>query len=216
LKKYNINQSWFDDIDHEYKAYFLGFLWADGYINHKRKSIRLTLNDKDQNILKTFSNLLYNQDNIKYYIHKTKFGIVNTANLYIYNKHIYNKIIDFGYPLQNKTYDIRFPVNLNKSLYRHFIRGLFDGDGCIYVNKTNTRIVFDFTSNELMINDLKEILGDLKYFTYKRYKERNNNILSMRLNKTKEILNMLTWIYNDSTIFLERKFNKFNIFQKAL
>ena len=34
-KKYNVDENYFSIIDNEYKAYWLGFLYADGYVRMK-------------------------------------------------------------------------------------------------------------------------------------------------------------------------------------
>ena len=49
-----VNNHYFDIIDNEHKAYWLGFLYADGCISSNRPTINFTLNDKDINHIKAF------------------------------------------------------------------------------------------------------------------------------------------------------------------
>ena len=39
--------------------------------------------------------------------------------------------------IQNKTYNFIIPQIEKIDNWKHFIRGWFDGDGCIYINKNN-------------------------------------------------------------------------------
>ena len=57
-RKYNIDETFFDVIDTEEKAYFLGFLYADGYNNTDRNSVNLSLKEDDKEILEKLNNLL--------------------------------------------------------------------------------------------------------------------------------------------------------------
>ena len=50
-----INKNFFNKIDTEEKAYFLGFLYADGYNNTDRNSVALSLKEDDKEILEKYS-----------------------------------------------------------------------------------------------------------------------------------------------------------------
>jgi DNA invertase Pin-like site-specific DNA recombinase len=59
-RQYKINEDYFEKIDTEEKAYFLGFLYADGHITSgKGKSITLSLQKADIHILETLSIAIY-------------------------------------------------------------------------------------------------------------------------------------------------------------
>src|SRR5690606_4239788 len=100
-RKYNIDETFFDVIDTEEKAYFLGFLYADGYNNTDRSSVALSLKEDDKEILEKLNNLL--QPN-KPLGHK-KSG--QTA-LLISNKHISQRLVELGCH-RAKTYTLVFP-----------------------------------------------------------------------------------------------------------
>lgn len=61
----NINDSFFEKIDTEEKAYFLGLFYADGcnYINGNASRVALSLQEDDKKILEIFNNFIYpNED----------------------------------------------------------------------------------------------------------------------------------------------------------
>lgn len=56
MKDYN--RHIFDIIDSQEKAYWLGFIIADGYLNVDRRMLRIKLGDKDKNHLEKFIKFL--------------------------------------------------------------------------------------------------------------------------------------------------------------
>ena len=65
-RKYEVNESFFDVIDTEEKAYFLGFLYADGYNNTDRNSVNLSLKETDKDILIRLNNLIQPDKPLQY------------------------------------------------------------------------------------------------------------------------------------------------------
>ena len=54
-RKYTLNEHFFDDVDNEIKAYWLGFIAADGYVTDTpRKTVSIQLALKDHNHLQNF------------------------------------------------------------------------------------------------------------------------------------------------------------------
>ena len=90
-------------------------------------------------------------------------------------KKIFKDLIKLGVT-PRKSLTLKFPTFLNEDLMRHFIRGYFDGDGCIWDGKRQKRIVkdktvklgyrektvhnvkFTFTGNDSFISDLQKYL----------------------------------------------------------
>lgn len=126
-RTYPINQYYFDNIDCEEKAYFLGFLYADG-CNHKNNTkISMFLKEEDKNILIKLNNLLQPTKPLTY----RKAGI-GTAQygIQISNKRVSDNLNILGC-IPNKTFTLDFPNNnqVPNSFLMIFIRGYFDGDG---------------------------------------------------------------------------------------
>lgn len=148
--KFKCNEHFFDSIDSESKAYWLGFISADGYIRPAPKRILgITLSDKDEHHIQLLKNALGSDHTI------TKYG--GTARLHIYSDFLTSALAVHGV-IQNKTFTMEFP-SIPQHIIRHFIRGYFDGDGCFTANKSNhDNISFSITSNTKIITSIQEIL----------------------------------------------------------
>lgn len=129
-RKYNHDENYFENIDSEEKAYWLGFMYADGYITNN--SFGFSINSIDINHAIKFNESLqatnpiheykgtgYNKDSI---MCRTLLTSAKTVN----------DLIAKGC-IRNKTLQLKFPTEdiVSKSLMHHFIRGYMDGDGSI-------------------------------------------------------------------------------------
>lgn len=206
---YNINEKYFENIDNEEKAYWLGFLYADGCVRfHKKRSghLKLKLKQSDKKWIEKF-NLCLNstypiKDGMEILKHNNKeykcfYSVVN-----IYNTKMVKDLYNLGC-MNNKTQKIRLP-ELNIELMRHFIRGYFDGDGCISKMSVGYNCYgLSIVSNTNFILDVKKHLEDIfdANFSYKQNKKYSVLIISDRENRE----NFYHYIYKNSTIYLERK-----------
>lgn len=198
-RKYNIDEAFFDVIDTEEKAYFLGLLYADGCNATNRNAVILSLKEDDKEILEKLNSLLQPKKPLGY----TKSG---QTTLLISNKHISQRLIELGCH-RAKTYTLVFPSGkqVPKHLIRHFVRGYFDGDG--WVGKKSICVVatLDFC------NSLAEILKEqfnINCYIRARHPERKNNIRMLELNN-KSARTFLEWIYKGSNIHLQRKYERY-------
>lgn len=199
--KKNVDSRYFEEINTEEKAYWLGMMYADGCVTYGSK-FELTLKDKDH--IEKFKSALKSK-------HKIGERIINEKSYYrlsIMDKRIHDSLIRHGC-LRNKTFYIKMP-SIYDNLMRHFIRGFFDGDGCIFIGKNQNESQIKISSG---CNDFLEEL--CSYI--------NNNIEVCRNMYTRKthtcfdisIFNMadkrmfLDYMYKDSTIYLERKYQKY-------
>ena len=200
----------FDVIDSEEKAYWLGFIYADGYIasitNAKKKSFRIevSLNENDKNHLEKLSTFLGISKEVK--IYKTNYPRKNRARLFFNNKIIWNKLNNLGCK-PNKSLTLEFPnINIFSNIYliKHFIRGYVDGDGCIYIGKDYNSLKITGTYNFLNNIQLNLPLENIN----KIWKKKNANVFDLTFNN-KRGLYILNYLYKDATIFLDRKYIKY-------
>lgn len=228
-RRYTLDESYFDKIDTEAKAYFLGLFYADGCNNITRNTINISLISKDKHILETFQKELRSNRPLQF-VEKSKKN-PNWQDhfiLSINSKKLCDSLNKLGCP-QAKTFKLKFPTSeiVPDHLLRHFIRGYFDGDGCFttYITKSkhNNKIYpskkycFSIVSTEDFCISLGELLKEkfgYHFSLYKRHKNRDNNCRTL-IFSGKKTLSLLEWLYSDSTIYLERKYNKF-ITEKTL
>lgn len=204
-----VDENFIENIDSQDKAYFLGFMYADGYNNQKGNYIAITLKDCDIDILEKINNLFKSEAPLRVRSHKNGNSY---AYLQISSKKICSDLAKLGCP-QNKGQIIRFPFWMNKALWSHFIRGYFDGDGGISTSKPvrgHTSYRMNIVSNPDFIEDLnsvfKEIL-DTKYYILKSRKHKFTT--QIRVEGNLAVKKLCDFIYNDSHLHLNRKYLKY-------
>lgn len=182
MRKYEINENYFDIIDTEHKVYTLGFLYVDGYNNEKKNIVKISLVENDKEILEKIKSPICSQKPLRYYKYKT--NRQPQYSFVIDNSHISSILSKLGV-VQAKTFKLKFPNFLNKKLIRHFIRGYFDGDGCITKNNKSGSYYISFVSTDNFIQKLqKHLLLKLNIKIKKvqiRHPERNNNIRTLQI-----------------------------------
>lgn len=207
-RKYWLNETWLDSIDCEEKAYFLGLFWADGNISKSSNDILLRLHSKDYHILKSLSGYFYNTDRVTHYTEDVGKPRTPVSRLGIYSQYLKNRMIEIGlFPNKSKT--VKFPSKeiITDELLRHFLRGLLDGDGCICI-RNNGKATVDYTGNQYIINSINEILKQ-RNVSSKVYNNKKRDSWSLQINNKENIIKFLDWIYIDSFICLERKYEKY-------
>ena len=159
-RKYNVNHDFFNEWSNE-MSYILGWSFSDGSINQNLNQISLHLSFKDINILKKISKVLENTRPIS--LPK------NSANLRIQSKTLALNLKNLGC-IPKKSLILKFPEIPEKYLLS-FIRGYFDGDGCITFNKPNT-IKISFIGS-------KNFILPLQNFLYEKFDLKKNKVNSV-------------------------------------
>lgn len=211
---YAINEDFFDKIDTEEKAYFLGFLYADGCNQMAHHySVVLGLEAGDKEILFKFAKLIYKDEKeaitqVKEY-DRTKDGKGKTATLCINSKHICLTVMQHGC-VSNKTFLLKYPRCISKELHRHFIRGYFDGDGSLN-NESKKTTGCKITSTKEFLEDVKKIIPTRSNL-YKNDPNSNKNTYDLNIRGNRNIQRLVNWMYAGSTIYLKRKYEAYQRF----
>lgn len=110
---------------------------------------------------------------------------------------------------ENKSFTVRLP-KLDDSLMRHLLRGYFDGDGTFCLTNKSFYIGFA-TASKLLSDDLIEYLSKLGMHpsVYSYITEFDTTMYRIELHKKTEKIEFIDYIYNDSNIYLDRKYNKY-------
>jgi transposase len=211
-RKYFFDLNFFEKIDTEEKAYWLGFLMADGYVAYKGV-ISLALQEKDFNHIELFKKSI-NCENIPIiYNKKTKSYRINISSI-----KMAEDLIKLGC-IQKKSLILKFP-NYNKipkQLIHHFMRGYFDGDGCIYIGKSPC---FSVLGTPEFLNVYERILLDniIELKKTKRIHRNNWNKQTEKISYSgiNKVSKIYSFLYNNATIYLYRKKEKFDIMNRRL
>lgn len=212
-RKFNIDENYFDVIDTEEKAYFLGFLYADGHNNIKKHTVNLRIMDEE--IIRKLNNLISN-DNI---IWQYKVGKNICYTLSICSKHMSEILSKYGCG-KNKTFNCFFPENIiSDNLLNHFMRGYFDGDGSIYNyiikrnnNKISHAVGFSVIGAYNLINKYLDILVNNCNISKAKLQYKNKNdkrVCSFLYSGRNQIITIYKYLYKDANIFMQRKYEKF-------
>lgn len=213
-QKYEIDDTFFEKVDNEEKAYWLGWMYADGcvYENKKGCYFHLTLHNKDKYILENFKKSLKTNRPIH---HQSK---KNHDGLFVWNKKMYNDLVRLGCT-RRKSLTLEFPKNdiVPKHLIRHFIRGYFDGDGCATFNRKNSRFEAKIISSISFLNGYQMVLKELginKFYMHKRRKSKKGELEygTIGVGSYKNIKLFYDFLYKDIFFCLERKKQVFENF----
>jgi len=214
LRKYDYTEAEkiFDKIDTEEKAYWLGFLYADGNVDEDQNTISLALAEEDKAHVEAFRSFMRLGEKK---LHK-KIRKLNDKDFVSYEFAMTSEIIKCQ--LQRlgckpkKTYDLRFPSTkiVPKKFQRHFVRGYIDGDGSI-TNGTTSVIVLDVLGTKEFINSYQQWTG-LHQNKIHPFCHTDNVVHSMYSGLA--AIYILDKLYEDSTVYLKRKHDRYLVLRR--
>lgn len=217
-KYYTFDENYFDSIDTENKAYILGLLFADGYNNEKRGVVTLSLQERDREILDKISLIMNSTKplqfiNIKKYYKEKSYQ--NQYRLNLCSRHTSQTLNKLGC-FQAKSYSCKFPNFTSSLLLCHFIRGYFDGDGCIsytYNSKQRPCGSVSFVGSGFLCETLSEHLKSLNIITkVSQNKSSDKRIRRVAFGGRNQLVKFHKYIYETASIYLNRKKRKFDDF----
>jgi intein-encoded DNA endonuclease-like protein len=193
----------FDNIDSFDKAYWLGFLYADGSVNWINRSMNVSLIDKDHLI--KFQEFLGSDYNIKFIENR------NIYSLSISSIDLVKDLIKHGC-MTNKSKRLRYP-SIPSDLDRDFVRGYFDGDGCWSTNFQKEYFYFDIVSCSLpILEGIQQIIvKECNLNMHKIYHRWNSYYLRYG---GPQIFRIGRYLYPNANIILDRKYLVFENFEK--
>jgi len=210
----NFNDDYFDCIDSEEKAYFLGFISADGCIVERTKISKLLsihINRQDIKILEKFKTAICFTGNI--FLCKSKSEM---CNIFCYSVKMVNDLSKYGV-VPRKTKILKFP-ELPEHLIKHYMRGYFDGDGCISIHK-DKRFNNGDRGQVNIVSASFDFINEYINLLVKNAGVKRNNILDRKGDGSYYVIdwagladveNIYHFLYDNATIFLDRKKEKFD------
>ena len=200
-RKYKVNNFIFDSVDSIEKAYWLGFIAADGSVVDN--TLKFMLKAEDDNHLKRFISFLDSDYPVGYTDshYKDAEGVnhyFKACYIKITSEHIVGALAKLGI-MQNKKYaNIDFLANIPVEYQIYFICGLFDGDGSVGVY--NNQKVITIANNKLTSTHVYNILYNIGIRAHIRHM---HNIDIIYISDTNSIQKFYT-IYK-SSVTLDRK-----------
>lgn len=200
VNRHTVNEHFFENIDNEVKAYFLGLMFADGSVTKNQFYLKM----KDEDIILKFKEVLA----CDYPIIFREFPYKSYC-LTVSSQTSCNFLISHGC-VPNKTNVIRFP-EIPKHLYNHFLRGFFDGDGCLQLQDKKYHCRIDFTSaSKAFLEDIRPIISSHAKTNGSLNKEKLYDVWHLNYSGH-QASQILDWLYKDSTVYLNRKYVKYKL-----
>lgn len=192
---YTADVTFFKSIDSANKAYWLGFIYADGSIVSRGNTYRLTieLNNIDRLHLEKFRQAIKSDAEIKDRPNRP------ISSITINRKEIADDLISIGC-VPNKTNLGWLDVNTIKGYEKDFLRGYLDGDGFIEKNYKKYRIVYTVKSDNLT-SMLAKLLSD-----YGPRVEDCKTFNRIHIETKEAFFRLLSDLYLEANIYLTRKY----------
>ena len=197
-RTHKADRDFFKIVDTEAKAYVLGLMFSDGCIYSTGNSKHVNFSSKDRDLIETFRTLLESEHNI--YQSSGVYSIV------IGGQELYNDLKRLGLEERKSWKDYGIP-KIPQELLRHFLRGVYDGDGCIFLSKIQGKYTYlhiALTCASLQfLREVKQVLEENGISPQKVRKDRSN--YRLQVGDQSSAKKMVEYLYRGSNYFLKRK-----------
>ena len=213
--RYTLNEHYFDKVDTERKAYWLGYLFADGFVGDENfNNIVFSQKQSDGYIVKEFAKDI--EFTGKTRLSKRTGGFENGEKSVILNFSSRTMTKALGklkmYTCKSMTMEELPPIK--SDLMRHFVRGYFDGDGSVsmcfkYVNRKGRTIYSrhcDMIGTQPFLEKIARLVPAESFLSDSRTPE----MKYLNFNKISSMIPLYHYMYDGATVYLKRKFNVWN------
>lgn len=216
-RKYFHQEDFFENIDTEEKAYWLGFFFADGYIVNKvrgygQDGCGITLAIEDEQHLQKFKTAIKATNPINY--DDSKVG-QKQCKIVLTSQKTVDDLISHGC-VKQKSLILEPPIGIPPTLMTHFIRGYFDGDGSITKTHTPGK---NFKTNEYCYGVNITCTYDMalwlqEYFSMGSIakEHRREYTYYYTLGGRLQLIQFFHMLYDNASIWMDRKYNRFKEF----
>lgn len=209
----------FNKIDSREKAYWLGFLSADG-CNYRRKdnsnaTIAVNLSRKDRGHLVKFCEFLNLPElKIKDFVQDGGFSSkTEMSRVGVYSLKMSYDLERWGVPPRKSL--ILKPPTIKPEFFTSYILGYFDGDGCISHLSATGCFQISFVGTKELLNWIEGLSG-ISFNYQQRYPEKRSNNYDMRIAGTHKPYAFLHQLYTDCPVYLERKYKLFKQLEQVV
>lgn len=198
-------RDFFKVIDSEEKAYWLGFIAADGNVSADYSKCTIELKRSDKEHLKKFNRNFNNYYKVADYAHNEYLS----SRIMISSKQCCLDLVQYGI-IPNKSLTLNVKTELiPENLIRHYIRGYFDGDGSIYCSHPNRTSGYNYDEWGCNFVGTKEMLTFFKeYLKLDVPVRQKGNIFELDVGGTLLTYEVVNYLYDEATVYLDRKKEK--------
>lgn len=225
---YKLNENFFECIDNEKSAYWLGFLMADGCVNEyknkrtqevKSMCLSVSLSTRDRGHLQKFLDDIESNYSVKDEICHLNSKEYEYSRIQISSTKLCKDLVNLNC-VPRKSLILKYPVGkIPENLEKDFIRGYFDGDGSIsfcehlqwYKNKGRHYMQKSIYANILGTQEFLEVISEIlnKNGIKNSIKKYKKNVPEIRMSGVENLLKFAHYIYDDHSVCLDRKYEKF-------
>lgn len=217
---YQYDETYFSEIDTPEKAYWLGFIYADGFITKKTNGnpvFGMTLGEIEP--LEKLNRCLNSNKPIGMYKKTNSYSSESVEYKLAFNSPKMVADLEKWGCVENKTFKLKFPKFLAQELVPHFVRGYFDGDGSVFlhIQKANKKeyimLGVQFSGTKSFLEELSKHI-DSESCVYQD-RRKNTDCWRIQLQSNIKSLKFYHYIYhNAGDMCLTRKREKFEDFIK--
>ena len=198
-----LKEQYFDVIDTPNKAYILGLLYADGTRDKGSNNVAISLQERDKKILEQINQEIGSNRPLRYIDNTKKKDAkrVNQWRLDFCNERMAKSLFEYGL-VPCKEFKTTFPKQIDEKLWRHFIRGYMDGDGCILKGECKWTV----TGNRPLLLFIKDYLQQKLNIYVQDFVHHNGRSHIIRVSGGRQVKKLLNFLYEDAEMFIERKY----------
>lgn len=194
-----IDDRWFKEIDSEYKAYWLGFIAADGCLAHG-STLQIAIKKEDGALLEDLRKRLGIVTPVRY--------CAKRAWLTVSSKLLAEDLRSHGIT-ERESLKLRWPETVNEDLVSHFLRGYIDGDGSwtVYSSGGRKHYFLHIYGTQQFLNRCRDVLIKNCYTSSPpvRKTRPNEKIYRLTFGGRKQLSRIWHFLYDEAHVYLERK-----------
>ena len=213
-----MKEHFFQEINCEENAYFLGLLIADGNVfkdnTGRQASISITLDLKDEYMLQKFKEILQANTSIG---HDGR----GCGQIAIRSNIMAEDLAKYGV-IPHKSYYTYLPEIPNQYMW-HVLRGIFDGDGSILAKPSPNKDGHNRFLHSISFRGTHKLMEDISNYLYENlafkqnptvYDYKDRQLSELKIQNVNDIYLFGTFMYKGATFFLNRKYKTFLDFKQ--
>lgn len=205
-----VNKDYFKIIDSSEKAYFLGFIMADGNM-YKRKNGRLSFTLKvkstDCDIVYRLANAIeFDVSKVKTRERYRKETLTIGTEIKVHNQEFCDNLVNLGV-VPRKGGAEKLSDKIPREFIKDFIRGFWDGDGSVLKYKYAPQTVSLCSMSYQILQDISDFIYSETNYRF-AIKKQTHNLYYVKVSKANVVYKILSLLYYPNCVALDRKYEK--------